>query len=72
MDDLHARVVELERLVEHLYQQMNVASPGPRTGVSSQVLAYVAKGDKIRAIKQYREETGCDLRTAKHFVEGLG
>jgi ribosomal protein L7/L12 len=73
MDDLRARVRELELLVEHLYATLDVArpGPGPDTSASPQVLAYVGQGDLIRAIKQYREETGCDLRTAKEFVESL-
>ena len=71
MDDLRGRVRELELLVEHLYASLDVARPGPDTSASPQVLAYVAQGNLIRAIKQYREETGCDLRTAKAFVERL-
>ncbi|HEY6888274.1 MAG TPA: hypothetical protein VI300_10855 [Solirubrobacter sp.] len=71
MDDLRARVHELELLVAHLYAALDVERPGPDTSASPQVLAYVSQGNLIRAIKQYREETGCDLRTAKEFVESL-
>ena len=31
----------------------------------------IAAGKKIEAVKQYRIATGCDLREAKDFVEGL-
>jgi ribosomal protein L7/L12 len=71
MDDLRPRVRELERLVDHLYAALDVAPPGRDSSASPQVLAFVAQGNLIHAIKQYREETGCDLRTAKDFVEGL-
>ena len=84
MDDLHARVRELEALVDHLYATLNVARPAPAPasiwdpapasdgGVSTGVREYVMRGDKIRAIKLYREETGCDLRTAKDVIDSLG
>jgi ribosomal protein L7/L12 len=71
MDDLRPRVRELELLVDHLYATLDVARPGPDTSASPQVLAFVAQGNLIHAIKQYRQETGCDLMTAKNFVEGL-
>ena len=71
MDDLHARVRQLEALVDHLYSSLDVVKPAPDTGVSTGVRELVLRGDKIRAIKLYREETGCDLRTAKNVVDGL-
>jgi ribosomal protein L7/L12 len=80
MDDLHARVAELEALVDHLYARLNVERPGgtsndvasrPDGGVSTGVREYVMRGDKIRAIKLYREETGCGLREAKNVIDSL-
>jgi ribosomal protein L7/L12 len=35
------------------------------------VRALARSGNAIEAIKVYREETGCDLRTAKEAVESL-
>jgi ribosomal protein L7/L12 len=73
MDDLHARVRELENLVDHLYSALNVARPASTDGgVSTGVREYVLRGEKIHAIKLYREETGCDLRTAKNVIDSLG
>jgi ribosomal protein L7/L12 len=71
MDDLHARVRELEQLVDHLYVALNVERPVRSDGVSAGVRELVMRGDTIRAIKLYREETGCDLRTAKDVIDGL-
>jgi large subunit ribosomal protein L7/L12 len=80
MDDLHARVRELEALVDHLYARLNVERPGGSWsadtfsgggGVSTGVRELVMRGDKIRAIKLYREETGCGLREAKQVIDGL-
>jgi ribosomal protein L7/L12 len=39
--------------------------------VSPQVRALVAEGKLMHAIKAYRDETGCDLMTAKNVVESL-
>jgi ribosomal protein L7/L12 len=36
------------------------------------VLDLVRQGNKIGAIKQYREETGLGLREAKDVIDGLG
>ncbi|WP_028062860.1 hypothetical protein [Solirubrobacter soli] len=71
MDDLRARVRELELLVDHLYATLDVVRPEPDNSVSPEVRALVAKGNLIGAIKAYREETGCDLQTAKAVVESL-
>ena len=35
MDDLHARVRQLEALVDHLYSALDVVKPAPDTGVST-------------------------------------
>jgi ribosomal protein L7/L12 len=37
--------------------------------LSDAVLVHLRAGQKIAAIKQYRDETGADLRTAKDAVE---
>lgn len=71
MDDLRPRVRELEQLVDHLYATLGVTRPAPDTSVSPEVQTLVARGQTIRAIKIYREETGCDLVTAKAVIESL-
>lgn len=71
LDDTPKRVWELERLVEHLYSTLNIEKPAPTTDVSPKVRELAGSGNTIMAIKVYREETGCDLMTAKTVVEGL-
>ena len=68
---LHARVYELERLVDHLYRALSMEKPAAGTTVSERVRALARSGNAIEAIKVYRDETGCDLRTAKEAVESL-
>ena len=38
---------------------------------AQQITNYVFAGQKIQAIKLYREHSGTDLKTAKDFVESL-
>jgi len=71
--DIYERLGALERLVAHLYKQTGVPMPDVQalisTDVSDNVRQLVASGNKIAAIKAYREATGCDLATAKKVIE---
>jgi large subunit ribosomal protein L7/L12 len=69
---LRQRVATLERQIEFLMKHLGVEyEEEPNTGVSPEILELVRKGDKLRAIKFYREETGVGLREAKEFIESL-
>jgi ribosomal protein L7/L12 len=39
--------------------------------LKEKISALLANGMKIQAIKPYRDETGADLKNAKHFVESI-
>jgi ribosomal protein L7/L12 len=39
--------------------------------VSSEILNLLAAGDKIGAIKAYRNQTGAGLKDAKDFIESI-
>jgi ribosomal protein L7/L12 len=79
-DQLLRRIAELERRLDWLYvatghaagqvggQAAAVAGSG---GMSPAVMALVGQGNKIGAIKQYREETGSDLREARDAIDRL-
>jgi ribosomal protein L7/L12 len=41
----------------------------PYKGLSPEVAEALQRGEKIRAIKHYREATGVSLREAKDFIE---
>jgi ribosomal protein L7/L12 len=71
MEDLSMRISQLERLVEHLYTQLRVERPAPDASVSARVRELAFGGNKIGAIKLYREETGCDLKTAHAVIDRL-
>ena len=73
--DIYDRLRALEQLVRHLYKQTGVPMPDPQalatTEVSDHVRQLVASGDKMGAMKAYRDETNVDLRTASQVIESL-
>jgi ribosomal protein L7/L12 len=74
MDDLDFRLRQLEEQVERLSVQAGMpwsAAMTPDGGVDAQVVALAQSGQKIEAIRRYRELTGIGLAEAKQVVEGL-
>lgn len=71
--ELQRRVAKLERTVTFLLDQLHIKYvDAPPAGVSPEVFAAVQKGNKIEAIKIYREQTGLGLKEAKDFIDSLG
>ncbi|MBN1584115.1 MAG: ribosomal protein L7/L12 [Anaerolineae bacterium] len=69
---LKQRVAKLERQVTFLLRSSGLRYVDePPSGVSPEILDLVQRGQKIRAIKLYREETGVGLREAKDFIDSL-
>jgi ribosomal protein L7/L12 len=71
--DIYERLGVLERLVKHLYEKTGVPIPDLQTlaQVSDHVRQLLASGNKIGAIKAYKEESGVDLATATKMIESL-
>jgi ribosomal protein L7/L12 len=66
------RIEELSRIeakVDLLLKQANIKFD-PYQNVSPDVTAAIREGKKIKAIKIYRQTTGCGLKEAKDYVEG--
>ena len=74
-NDLYQRLGTLEALVKHLYDKTGVPLPDLATlaqgQVSARVMQLLRSGDKMGAIKAYREESDVDLPTASKFIESL-
>jgi ribosomal protein L7/L12 len=74
-NDVYERLGALEQLVHHLYAKTGTPLPDPQTlarsQVSANVLQLVASGNKMGAIKAYRDETNVDLTTANRVIESL-
>jgi len=71
--DVYERLGQLERLVRHLYEKTGIPIPDLQTlaQVSDRVRQLLASGNKIAAIKAYKEESGVDLVTATKTIESL-
>jgi ribosomal protein L7/L12 len=71
--DVYERLGVLEQLVRHLYEKTGIPIPDLQTlaQVSDNVRQLLASGNKIAAIKAYKEETGVDLATATKMIESL-
>jgi hypothetical protein len=56
-----------------LSPSVDVPSPpvAAESGDDADLVELLRRGEKITAIKRYRERTGCDLRGAKEAVEAL-
>jgi len=86
--DLYPRIRALEAQVAQLMAHLGLAAPvGPppgwgapgavmaapgAMGMPADVVELARRGDKIEAIKRYREITGVGLREAKDAIDALG
>ena len=71
--DIYERLGVLEQLVRHLYEKTGIPIPDLQTlaQVSANVRQLLASGNKIAAIKAYKDENGVDLATATKMIESL-
>jgi ribosomal protein L7/L12 len=70
---LKSRINELEDRLNFLYRKLNLeyAEPNSDPILSPQIQEALRRGNKIEAIKIYRELTGVGLAEAKQAVENL-
>jgi ribosomal protein L7/L12 len=71
IQQLRSRVNELEDRLKALYRHLNLeyADPGSDPAMSPQVQDALRRGNKIEAIKIYREMTGVGLAEAKNAID---
>ena len=70
--ELRQRVAKLERTVAFMLDQLQLTYiDKPEDGPFPEVAALVNKGDKLGAIKLYREKTGASLADAQKYVNSL-
>jgi ribosomal protein L7/L12 len=62
------RLVRLERKVDLILAHLGL---DPNQGVNPEVMELMKSGNKIQAIKLYRQQTGVGLKEAKDYVESL-
>jgi ribosomal protein L7/L12 len=68
---LKSRVTALEEQIAFLYQHLHLQIGQDPTELDRQLADILRRGDKIGAIKVYREATDTDLSSAKTYVEEL-
>jgi hypothetical protein len=68
--DLVKRQLRTEAKVDLLLKHAGITYD-PHANVPAGVLDALRAGQKIEAIRLYRQATGADLKTAKEFVESL-
>ena len=68
---LKSRINELEDHVKFLYRRLNIeyADPNSDPAFAPQVQDALRRGNKIEAIKIYRELTGVGLAEAKQAID---
>jgi Ribosomal protein L7/L12 C-terminal domain len=66
--DNSGRLRCIERKVDLILDHLGL---DPNQGVNQEVLELMKAGQKIQAIKLYREQTGAGLKESKDYVEGL-
>jgi ribosomal protein L7/L12 len=68
---LRSRVNELEDRLKFLYRRLNIeyADPNSDPSLAPQIQDALRRGNKIEAIKIYRELTGVGLAEAKQAIE---
>ena len=66
--DLQRDVARLDRKLNLILKYLNL-DLGQGSGLSERVIELALSGQKIQAIKAYREETGAGLADAKNAVE---
>jgi ribosomal protein L7/L12 len=70
---LQSRVRQLEDRLEYLYKRLNISDADPAKDPvrSPEIQAALRRGNKIEAIKIYRELTGVGLAEAKRAVDEI-
>lgn len=68
---LRARIAELESRVDFLYNHLGITHVRDIGMADARVVDMLKKGNKIEAIKIYREIHNCGLAEAKQAVEGI-
>ena len=58
----------LERKVDLILKHLGI---DPDQGIDEKIMELLKSGQKIQAIKLYREQTGVGLKEAKDYVESL-
>lgn len=68
---VRARVAELEDRLEYLYKKLDIEYIAEPSQIHPKIIEYLKKGNKIEAIKIYREIRDVGLAEAKQAVDRI-
>ncbi|HLO15601.1 MAG TPA: ribosomal protein L7/L12 [Anaerolineales bacterium] len=68
---MQSRIAELESRLDFLYNRLGITYVQGQDAVDSRIIDMLRKGNKIEAIKIYREIYNCGLAEAKQAVEKM-
>ncbi len=68
---MRSHVAELEDRLQYLYKRLNIEYNANPSAVDPRIVEYLKKGNKIEAIKIYREIHNVGLAEAKNSVEAI-
>ena len=68
---LRSRINELEARLEFLYNHLNITYSNSPDEANKKVMEMLIRGNKIEAIKIYREIHNVGLAEAKRAVDGM-
>ncbi|MBI3151984.1 MAG: ribosomal protein L7/L12 [Chloroflexi bacterium] len=68
---LRSRVAELERRLDFLYKKLGIEYIDNPSSIDSRIIEFLKRGNKIEAIKIYRELTNTGLAEAKQAVDSI-
>jgi len=71
IEQMFDRLRRIEQQLAVLSEQAGVPYDNPAAGAAPEVLELVEAGDRMGAIRKYRELTGADLDEARAAVEAL-
>jgi len=71
LNSLRARIVELESRLDFLYKRLGIEYSDDPNGIDPRIIDLLKRGNKIEAIKIYRELTNTGLAEAKQAVERI-
>lgn len=72
LSQLALKVGELERKLDYVMQKLNLQyQAAPLSTAQTAALQWLRQGNKIEAIKAYREHTGTGLKEAKDAIDAL-
>lgn len=71
LNSLRARIVELESRLDFLYKRLGIEYSENPNAIDPHMIDLLKRGNKIEAIKIYRELTNTGLAEAKQAVDRI-